>query len=263
MQFPTERIILKQNANKKSDNSLNYSFSSNNSFYEQLNDDIKKDIIFLIKSGYNKKTIIKLYILVRPSNVNEAIHYLSKENGKYQHIFYPSTKSLDVCEICGFNKNIHINKIDKSFNNSSFNSISFISKRIEIINVKSLSKINKICKICEEEILKNEVMDNECEECHNYICDECLYLNIKELIKNGNYELYCPECKSIYSMAKIERILSFNNNKNKTEVENLKKLLKKSNTKQIILSNPNLMFCPIVNCEGYSNKNSNNKNYNI
>ena len=41
-------------------------------------------------------------------------------------------------------------------------------------------------------------MDNECEECHNYFCDECLYFYIKELIKNGNYELYCPECKSIY-----------------------------------------------------------------
>ena len=151
-------------------------------------------------------------------------------------------------------------EIDKSFISS--NNISFISEKKEIIKEESLSKINKICKICEEEILKNEVMDNECKECHNYFCDECLYLNIKELIKNGNYELYCPECKSIYSMAKIERILSFNNNKNKTEVENLTKLLKKSNTKQIILSNPNLIFCPIANCEGYSNKNS-NKNYNI
>ena len=45
----SDRIILNQDKNK--DYSLNVSFSSNNSYYEQLDDDIKKDIIFLIKSG--------------------------------------------------------------------------------------------------------------------------------------------------------------------------------------------------------------------
>ena len=51
----TERLGLKNNKKQKSENSLNSSFSSNNSFYEKLNDETKKDIIFLIKSGYDKK----------------------------------------------------------------------------------------------------------------------------------------------------------------------------------------------------------------
>jgi hypothetical protein len=50
--------------------------------------------------------------------------------------------------------------------------------------------------------------------------------------------------------------------KNKEEINNLTKLLEKNNTKEIILSNPELMFCPIVNCDGFAKKN-NNKEYNI
>ena len=59
----TERLGLKENKKATSENSLNSSFSSNNSFYEKLSIEIKKDIIFLIKSGYDKKMIIKLYII--------------------------------------------------------------------------------------------------------------------------------------------------------------------------------------------------------
>ena len=49
------------------------------------------------------------------------------------------------------------------------------------------------------------------------------------------------------------------NNSNDIEVNNLKILLEKNNIKEIVLSNPDLMFCPIVNCEGYNNKKSNSK----
>ena len=69
-----EKAIIKNKTrseiNEESSNSI--SFSSNNSFYEKLDLDTKRDIIFLIKSGYNKKTIIKLYLFARQSNINEA-----------------------------------------------------------------------------------------------------------------------------------------------------------------------------------------------
>jgi len=81
MKTNTDRLGLKENIKTTSESSLNSSFSSNNSFYEKLSIEMKKDIIFLIKSGYDKKMIIKLYILLKPSNVNEAIQYLTKEDG--------------------------------------------------------------------------------------------------------------------------------------------------------------------------------------
>ena len=85
--------------------------------------------------------------------------------------------------------------------------------------------------------------------------------NNEKLIKNGKYALFCPECKFIYTKNKIEQFLLFNI-KNKDEINNLKKLLGKSNTKEIIISNPELMFCPIVNCEGFAKKN-NDEEFNI
>ena len=53
------RLNLKENNLSLS---LNTSFSSNKSFYDSLEDHTKRDILFLIKSGYNKKAVIKLYI---------------------------------------------------------------------------------------------------------------------------------------------------------------------------------------------------------
>ena len=88
---------------------------------------------------------------------------------------------------------------------------------------------------------------------NNYFCSECLYFHIKELIRNGKYSLFCPGCSFVYTNDKIDEILSFNI-KNEEEINNLKKLLKKSNTKEKVLSNPELMFCPIVNCDGFAKK---------
>jgi hypothetical protein len=206
--------------------------------------------------------IIKLYIFLKPSNVNEAIHYLSKENGIYQHIFYSSTKNKDSCEICREPRNIHINHIDTSFSNVSFNNdICSINKRKDDIKIKIIQK-KYICKICEEDILEEE-NKNKCKICNNYFCNDCIFSYIKETIKNGKYIIKCPDsdCDSIISKEIINKILSFNES-NDFEVKNLKALLEKNKTKEIVLSNPDLMFCPIVNCEGYCYKKT-NKKFNI
>ena len=94
--FTTERIFLKKSKRVRSEEALNVSFASNNSFYNKLNVEIKRDIIHLIKSGYNKRIVIKLYLFLNPSNLNEAVHLLSKENGINQHIFYESLNKEDT-----------------------------------------------------------------------------------------------------------------------------------------------------------------------
>ena len=74
--YSSERIIVKKRTSEKNEESSNnISFSSNNSFYEKLDVQTKRDIIFLIKSGYDKKMIIKLYIFLKPSNIDEAVNY--------------------------------------------------------------------------------------------------------------------------------------------------------------------------------------------
>ena len=264
----SERVVVKKFKSEHFNDLSNISFSSDNSFYENLNLETKKDIIFLIKSGYDKKIIIKLYIFLKPSNLNEAIHFLTKEKGIFQHIFINSNNKNNSCEICGEQKIYHINKIDKSLTISYNTYNSIISNKIddksEILRIKTINEKNyenKKCKICDEKISNEEEIRNKCEQCGNHFCSECLYLYIKELIKTGNYDLFCPECKFVYTRNKIEQIFSFNK-ENKEEIINLKKLLIRSNTKQMILSNSELIFCPIADCDGYARKNNNQK-YNI
>ena len=162
----TERIIIKKKKSKNNEESLNnISFSSNNSFYEKLDVQTKRDIIFLIKSGYDKKMIIKLYIFLKPSNIEEAVNYLTKENGVYQHIFYNSDNDDEFCEICGENKDMHINgSVSLSFNSINFNVSSKIenqANQVYIINVKNKAASEFKCKICEDDISEEEKIKNK------------------------------------------------------------------------------------------------------
>ena len=209
MRENTERLTLRNN--RPNQNTLNDSISSN-SFYQQIDSDSKRDIFYLIDAGYNKKQIIKIYLLLKPSNVNEAILYLSEKNGKHQHIFFPSKSSNNICEICGNEENLHINKINRTIISSSHNS-SISSIKINnnfSIPIRDLSNEEYKCKICEDGIQKEMALKNECFNCNYYFCDECLYLYLKESIKNGKHLLYCPECKTEYDMNKINDILAKN-----------------------------------------------------
>ena len=85
----SDRVTLNLKENSLS---LNLSFQSNKSFYDSLDEHTKRDILFLINSGYNKKSIIKLYLILKPTNISEAMEYLSNKDGLYQHIFYSSKK---------------------------------------------------------------------------------------------------------------------------------------------------------------------------
>ena len=250
----SDRVTLNLKENSLS---LNLSFQSNKSFYDSLDEHTKRDILFLINSGYNKKSIIKLYLILKPTNISEAIEYLSKKDGFYQHPFYSSKKIFNKCEICGFRKEEHINKIEKSIYSYSKSNpeISFISvKRKDDFEEKfSIQKIE--CRICED-LLGNNISNdiNRCQKCKSYFCSECLYEHAKELVKNGKI-IGCPYCFDEYSDDRVMTIFNFNKD-NKTEINNLKYLYKKIKLKFFVLSNPDLVFCPITNCDGYAKKNS-------
>ena len=128
----SDRITL----NLKDNNLLvNTSFSSNKSFYDSLDENIKRDILFLIKSGYNKKSVIKLYLIVKPTHISEAMEYLSKKDGKYQHIFYSTSDYSNKCEICGNKREFHIEEQEKTVIsiNKLNQDISFYSDRKSVV----------------------------------------------------------------------------------------------------------------------------------
>ena len=238
---------------KENNVSINSSFSSNKSFYESLEDHTKKDILFLIKSGYNKKAVIKLYLIIKPSHVSEAMEFLSKKNGLYQHVFYSSSKNSNKCEICGNQREVHIEETEKTIIslNKSNQELSFVSVHN---NQKIDEKFNSQqyeCRICEDSFPENQL--NICQKCKSSFCSECLYEYAKEVVKNGKV-IGCPYCFNEYSEDKVMKI--FNNSKaDREEIKSIKALYKKNKLKFFVLSNPDLVFCPIVNCDGYAKKN--------
>ena len=167
---------------KENNVSINSSFSSNKSFYESLEDHTKKDILFLIKSGYNKKAVIKLYLIIKPSHVSEAMEFLSKKNGLYQHVFYSSSKNSNKCEICGNQREVHIEETEKTIIslNKSNQELSFVSVHN---NQKIDEKFNSQqyeCRICEDSFPENQL--NICQKCKSSFCSECLYEYAKEVL---------------------------------------------------------------------------------
>ena len=63
---------------------------------------IKADIELLTEMGFDRKMINKVYILLRPENLERAIDYMSERDGIYQHNFIASTnpKEKNLFFIC-------------------------------------------------------------------------------------------------------------------------------------------------------------------
>ena len=63
---------------------------------------IRSDIDLLVQMGFNKKMINKVYILLRPPNIDRAIDYMTEVDGIYQHDFIESTNPKEklLCFIC-------------------------------------------------------------------------------------------------------------------------------------------------------------------
>ena len=63
--------------------------------------------------GYDKISIKRLLAYYHPRNIDKALNYFSKENGKIQHHFIEDQKSKDnkLCFICKESKEVHLGYI--------------------------------------------------------------------------------------------------------------------------------------------------------
>ena len=92
---------------------------------------IRADIQLLNEMGFNKKMINKVYILLRPENIERAIDYMTEINGKYQHNFLDSTnpKEKNLCFICKRPRQNHMDCIPNDVLNEekiNFNTMNLI-----------------------------------------------------------------------------------------------------------------------------------------
>ena len=81
-------------------------------------------VIQLQEFGYDKIYSRRVFYYLHPEDIEEALNYMSIENGIIQHRFVKDKRNISnkMCYICNENEEIHL----KELNNSSISIILFI-----------------------------------------------------------------------------------------------------------------------------------------
>ena len=225
------------------------------------------DLEELILMGYDVKMVKKVYIFLKPVDINEAIDFLSEENGIYHHDFLERHGKNDVCFICGKSAKDHINyepkrkslletirdSLGNSKNNINFSKNNNLELNIDDQNKDKKSESSVICELCMENITKEEEEKNFL-LCKHMFCSDC-YLNyLKEKINNNQVsKITCLEHTCGVELDEDFIISHLNGD------ENLIKKYKKFKIRNQVLTDPNVKFCPIKDCESYAKKEGDNK----
>ena len=218
---------------------------------------IKADIELLNNMGFDKKMINKVYILLRPENIERAIDYMTELDGIYQHNFIsnnnPNEKSL--CFICKNPKNKHLDFIpDDLLNDIDLNNnINNNKDKIVLDQDKDAENGNNDeCEVCYDNIEDKKL---NAIPCGHLFCTHCWFNYLKTLITEAKVEkIKCMnhECKEEISEEFILKHLS----ENKKLIEKYRKFKKRAE----ILQDKNKKLCPKPDCDSFLQK-SNKSRY--
>ena len=226
---------------------------------------IKSDVELLNDMGYDKKMINKVYILLRPENIERAIDFMTEINGVYQHNFFEnhnSSKDKGLCFICKKARHFHLDYIPDEIliedNNETNNlrndfiedSFNFSQEIIKNGNNES-EKNNFIpseCNVCFDEVEEGEKNFNSL-PCGHICCTQCWTNYLKTLITEAKVEqIKCVDhkCKEIISE---EFILK--------HIKDDRKLVDKYNKfkkRALIINDKNKKQCPKPDCDSFLEK---------
>ena len=177
---------------------------------------IKADIELLNNMGFDKKMMNKVYILLRPENIERAIDYMTEINGIYQHNFISSTNPNEksLCLICKKPKNNHLDYIpDDLLNDVELNNININNNIIiDDNNIDHEYDLYDECEVCYEKIEDKELNKIPC---GHLFCTHCWFNYLKTLITEAKVEkIKCMnhECNENISEEFILKHISYNNN---------------------------------------------------
>ena len=213
------------------------------------------DINLLEDMGFPYTLIRKVYSFLRPQTLEQAIQYMTKENGIYQHEFREGKKTEEnLCFLCGEERKFHMDYIPEDENeldiirNSDNNSINLTS------SLKRSTIYNKECEICTEFFGKEKERKKIINpKCNHFYCYTCWLHFIQDQIENSNVEkIKCPnyECKENLSEEFIMELIKDNTI--------LIDKYKKFKLKLEIINNPNKKFCPKIGCDSYAERDNEN-----
>ena len=231
---------------ENSNDSLSESFFSRESLLIDTN--YNQDFYILEEMGYNKIMIKKVYAFLKPNSLEQAINYMTEENGIYFHNFYKDYKHKKKgCYICGKPKENHS---DYTLDENEEEDI------IDEKNDETLLKTGNdfICNICGEHFIKNNKNVIKNLKCGDEYCNHCWFSYLRTKIDEGYVDkIKCMNynCKEILNDKFIRNIIR----DNKILYDKYEKFLEKNE----ILNNPNKKFCPIKGCDSYGEKKGNDK----
>ena len=225
-----------------------------------------KDDIELIKSmGFDKKMINKVYLLLRPENIERAIDYMTETDGIYQHDFIEGSNPNE-CFICKSRKNNHLDYIPDDLLNDDVNNnlINNIQQNNDLIIEEAINQENKNikinvdnnieeCEVCYEEILKAD-KDLNSIPCGHLFCTHCWFNYLKTLILEAKVEkIKCMDhsCNQIVS----EEFILNHINDNKNIVEKYDKFKKRAE----IIKDKDKKLCPKADCDSFLKKTKKSK----
>ena len=92
------------------------------SIYESIKVEINPIVIQLQEFGYDNVYSRRVYYYLHPEDIDEALNYMSFENGIIQHQFVKDRRNISnkKCYICNENEEIHLKELDESLNNNSY-----------------------------------------------------------------------------------------------------------------------------------------------
>ena len=251
MKINVEENLIEQNQN----NSYIIEDEMNEFLDKDEGINIKADIELLKNMDFDKKMINKVYILLRPENIERAIDYMTELDGIYQHDFISSTNPNEkfLCFICKKPKNNHLDYIpDYSLNDIKLNNININNNNIIIDNnIDNEGGLYDECEVCYEKIEDKELNKIPC---GHLFCTHCWFNYLKTLITEAKVEkIKCMnhECNENISEEFIFKHISNNNNL----IDKYKKFKKRLE----ILQDKNKKLCPKSDCDSFLQKSNKSK----
>ena len=244
------------------------SHNSSNFDFVPPNDQVEENIAILYDMGFKLSMINKVYLLLKPNSIEEAIRYLTEDNGIYQHHFYESRSgNQDLCFICKKGRRFHIGYVDP-VRDDIFDIFDDLGLRNLLDRSRQRNNLNNNQRTVEEPEPKEEVKDGCCvicfgdinkeelertkQKCNHQCCVDCWYEYIKTKIteaKVGKITCVALNCKTEISEDFIMNIIN-NDSKLISKYERFKK-------RALIINNPKQKFCPEPDCDSYLEKGKN------
>ena len=222
---------------------------------------IEEEIELLNNMGFDRLMVNKIYLLLTPKNIENAIDYMTEINGLYQHKFISNTIPEYLCYICQKPRQKHLDYIPNDLvitveNNNYINNeenetdIKYdVNTEQDILSNDSTD----LCGVCYEKINPDDKIFNIL-PCGHLFCSNCWFDYFKALISEAKTnKIKCMENKCTDFISE-EFIL-----KHISKDSYLEEKYRRFKKRYEITKDKNKKICPYIGCESFLQKSEKTK----